>query len=96
MYDDDDDVAMTSMARLVHRLKDRRLLFPFFPLSSSLLFFFFSICFSYFSSSLFVWLDDVSQCVDMKKQDDAATITTAVVVTAVASQLFRGLINRTT
>jgi hypothetical protein len=34
--------------------------------------------------------DDVSQCVDMKKQDDAATITTAVLL-----QRFRDLINPT-
>ncbi len=39
--------------------------------------------------------DDASQCVDMKKRGDAATITTAVVVTAVTSQRFRGLINPT-
>jgi hypothetical protein len=79
MYDDDDDddAPMTSMPRIVHRQKSIGLLFF---LSSSFL-------------SLVVTIrsfDDVSQCVDMKKQDDAATITTAI---AIGSQRFRGLIN---
>ncbi len=82
MYDDDDG-SMTSMPRLVHRKKDiRLLLFLFF------FFFFFVFLFVIIRS-----FDDVSQCVDMKKQDDTATITTAA--TAVASQRFRGLINLT-
>ncbi len=77
MYDDDDDDApMTSMPRLVHRQKNIGLLFLF------LLFFFLLVTIRSFN--------DVSQCVDMKKQDDAATITTAVLL-----QRFRDLINPT-
>jgi hypothetical protein len=83
MYDDDDG-SMTSMPRLVHRKKDIRLLLLF------LFFFFFFFVFLFVIIRSF---DDVSQCVDMKKQDDTATITTAA--TAVASQRFRGLINLT-
>jgi len=69
--DDDDDAPMTSMPRLVHRQKSIRVLF--------FLFFFLSLVVTIHS------FDDVSQCVDMKKQDDAATITTAA-ATAIASQ----------
>ncbi len=75
-----DAATMTSLMRLIHRQKDIRLLL-FFSLSLFLFLLLFVTIRSF---------DDVSQCVDMKKQDDAATITTAA-ATAVASQRFRGL-----
>jgi hypothetical protein len=47
----------------------------------------------FFSLSIVSLLDDVSQCVDMKKHDGAATTTTTTVtILSLAPRQFRGLI----
>lgn len=88
MYDD--EAPMTSMARVLYIARTMLIELLFSP-SPSLVFS--SRIFFVLPRFLFVFLlitirsaNDVSQCVDMKKQDDATTITTAAAVPSGISQ----------
>ena len=91
MYDDDDnddEALMTSIVHLVHRKKKPRSFRHGSRFSSSMPVRF-SPCFSLFLLVLCV-RDDVSQCVDMKMQENGTAL--ATITTGEASRRFRGLI----